>query len=197
MFQSRELREPLNAASVPLKSMILQGINCGFGSADVGTGTLPIAAVDLKRGWHGYHGPKTGTQRQCPLWPETIAELRGSLKQRPCPSDDEYAHLFFLPQRGLPWHRGSSDNPLSKEAAKLLKTLAIKRRRLNFYALRHTFETIAGELGDQIAVSYIMGHAEHPNDMPAVYREQIGDARLVAVTDHVRAWLFPDKIVTG
>jgi hypothetical protein len=37
-----------------------------------------------------------------------------------------------------------------------------------------------------------MGHAEASNDMSAVYNEKsVDDARLRAVTDYVRAWLFP------
>jgi len=61
----------------------------------------------------------------------------------------------------------------------------------NFYALRHTFETIGGEAKDQVAVDYIMGHAR--DDMASVYRERISDERLKAITDHVRQWLFGER----
>lgn len=64
----------------------------------------------------------------------------------------------------------------------------IHREGLNYYALRHTFETVAGETGDQIAVDAIMGHLR--DDMATLYREQISDARLQAVIAHVHAWLF-------
>src|SRR5262249_7169563 len=81
------------------------------------------------------------------------------------------------------------DSPVSKETAKLLKSLGIRgRKRLGFYALRHTFRTIADEAKDQPAADYIMGH-EVPH-MSSVYRETISDARLRAVADHVRSWLF-------
>ena len=72
--------------------------------------------------------------------------------------------------------------------AKLLRKLGLKRPGLNFYALRHTFETIAGESKDQVAVDHVMGHARE--DMASVYRERISDGRLESVADHVRAWLF-------
>jgi integrase len=70
---------------------------------------------------------------------------------------------------------------------KLLDALGINGHR-NFYALRHTFETIGGEAKDQVAVDAIMGHAR--DDMASAYRETISDARLKAVADHVHTWLF-------
>jgi integrase len=60
---------------------------------------------------------------------------------------------------------------------------------LGFYTLRHTFRTIADEAKDQPAADFIMGH--EVAHMSSVYRETISDERLKAVTDHVRAWLFP------
>jgi integrase len=71
---------------------------------------------------------------------------------------------------------------------KLLDAVSINGHR-NFYALRHTFETVGGESKDQVAVDAIMGHAR--DDMASLYRERISDERLKAVTDHIRAWLFP------
>jgi integrase len=70
---------------------------------------------------------------------------------------------------------------------KLLRKLGINGHR-NYYTLRHTFRTVADESKDQPAVDFIMGH-EVPH-MSAVYRETISDARLKAVSEHVRRWLF-------
>src|SRR5207237_6957752 len=95
----------------------------------------------------------------------------------------------FLTVRGHSWHTGTTDNPLSNAVAKLLRSLGINGRKgLNFYTLRHVFRTVADEAKDQPAADFIMGH-EVPH-MSAVYRESISDARLKAVTDHVRTWLF-------
>ena len=70
-----------------------------------------------------------------------------------------------------------------------MKALHINGRKgLGFYTLRHTFRTVADESRDQPAVDFTMGH--EVQSMAAVYRETIGDARLQAVTDHVRGWLF-------
>jgi integrase len=151
---------------------------------------------------------KTGIDRRCPLWPETVEALRKALEVRPKPKGKENAGLVFVTRLGLAWgrtdlswekaHDGSqtlkkvkADNPISREIAKLLRKLGIQRRGVNFYALRHVFETIGGEARDQVAVDHIMGHAD--TSMAGAYRERISDDRLRAVTDHVRAWLFGSK----
>jgi integrase len=190
MFEAADLRRMLDAAGQPLKAMLLLGTNCGFGGADCGT--LPLAALDLERGWVNFPRPKTGIQRRAPLWPETAAAVREALAGRPTPKDPADADLVFITKYGGRWFKGTPDNPISKEMAKLLKKAGIHRKGLNFYALRHTFETIGGEARDQVAVDHIMGHAR--DDMASVYRERISDERLKAVTDHVRAWLFGDEV---
>jgi integrase len=172
-------------ANASLRATVLLGINCGFGNADCGT--RPCSALDLDGGWVNYHRPKTGITRRCPLWPETVAALREVLDQRPEPLDPEDAGLVFLTAVGGSWHKDTSDAPLSKEMRKLLDALNVTVNR-NFYALRHTFETIGGEAKDQVAVDHIMGHTR--DDMAGVYRERISDARLKAASDHVRNWVF-------
>jgi integrase len=185
MFEAEELRRILAAVGTPLKAMILLGVNCGFGNADCGT--LPLAALDLDGGWVNYYRPKTGINRRCPLWPETVQAIREALANRPRPKKTEHAALAFLTQRGGSWHKEVDDNPISKEMRKLLNALEMGGSR-NFYALRHTFETVGGEAKDQVAVDHIIGHARE--DMASVYRERISDDRLRSVADYVRAWLF-------
>ena len=73
----------------------------------------------------------------------------------------------------------------------LLDQTQLHRHGIGFYALRHTFETIAGGTADQVAVDCIMGHADHT--MADHYRERIDDDRLIAVVDHMRLWLWPAK----
>jgi integrase len=80
---------------------------------------------------------------------------------------------------------------LSNRFRNLLDSLDINGGKRNFYALRHTFQTISGESKDPDAVSAIMGHVD--SSMAGVYRERISDERLKAVTDTVRNWLWPEK----
>src|SRR5262249_45484583 len=101
-----------------------------------------------------------------------------------------HADLVFVTKYGQPWAKLSTDNTLAKEVGKLLRGLGINGKEgLGFYTLRHTFRTVGDEAKDQPAIDYVMGH-EIPH-MSTVYRETISDVRLKAVTDYVRAWLYP------
>jgi integrase len=193
LFAAEEIRRLIGAAGTPMKAMLLLGINAGFGNADCGR--LPLSALDLDRGWVDYPRPKTGIARRAPLWPETVEAIREALAGRPVPKNEEHAGLVFVTQRGLAWAKETNDCPVAKETAKLLRRLGLTGRKgLGFSTLRHTFRTVAVEAKDQPAADYIMGH-EVPH-MSVVDRETISDARLRAVADHVRAWLFggPGKV---
>jgi len=198
MFEAEELRNMLKASEGQLKAMILLGINCGFGNHDCAT--LPRSALNLDSGWVRFPRPKTGIDRRVPLWAETVDAVREAMKVRPQPKDEEEEGLVFVTKYGHRWVRTSLStktegklvacDSIAQEVRKLMKQLGISVGR-NFYALRHTFETIGGDSRDQVAVDHIMGHAR--DDMASVYRERISDDRLVAVTDHVRKWLFGDS----
>lgn len=164
--------------------MILLGINCGFGNSDLGN--MPLTAIDFDLGWVNYPRPKTGVERRCPLWGETIEYLRAALEVRPKPKPAA-DHLFFVTNRGNSFAKDGYENPISSAFRHLLKQQDLYRPGANFYALRHTFETVAGGSKDQVAVNYLMGHVD--NSMSAVYRESIDDDRLIAVAQHVRTWL--------
>jgi integrase len=185
MFEAEEIRRMLGAAGVQLKAMILLGINCGFGNGDCGG--LRLHHLDLAGGWVNYPRPKTGIQRRCALWPETVAAIRDALAKRPAPKEGTATDLVFVTQKGHAWAKETAENPVSKETRKLLDAIGVNGAR-NFYALRHTFETIGGEARDQVAVNHIMGHSD--GSMAATYRERISDERLRAVAEHVRQWLF-------
>jgi integrase len=189
-FEAAELRTIIDAADQPLKAMIFLGINCGFGNHDCGK--LPQRALDLKTGWIRFPRPKTGNRRRCPLWPETVAAIKEAIDQRPSPKDPDNSELVFITKYGHAWAKQTQDGPVSKETTKLLKKLELHRPGLGFYALRRTFETIAGETRDQVAVDFIMGHVDE--SMAERYRERISDERLRVVVNVVRRWLFPKKL---
>lgn len=179
LYSASDILTIIDECGTTLRAMVYLGINCGFGPGDCAK--LPIFAVDLDSGWIDFPRPKTEVERLCPLWPETIQSLRLFLcfRQRLAPSTDR----FFVDHRGKPW---TNDN-----AAVSRYFTAVRRRVLRdggFYWLRHTFETVAGESKDQVAVNAIMGHVDQT--MAAVYREEISQERLRAVTEVVREWLL-------
>jgi integrase len=196
LFTADEVRQLRDAAGPQLKAMILLGINCGFGNTDCAE--LPEKALDLEGGWVDYPRPKTGIPRRCPLWPETVVALRDALARRKEAKHEEDAGLVFITKYGARWVKSINDekgvatgidDSISKETAKLLHKLKINGRKgLGFYTLRHTFRTVADAVKDQPATDFIMGH-EVPH-MSSLYRERIGDDRLRAAADHVRAWLL-------
>src|SRR5262245_28270110 len=103
MFEADEIRRMLDAAGPAMRAMILLGINCAFGPTDCAR--LPRQAVDLDAGVVDYPRPKTGINRRCFLWPETIAALKEVLAQRPAPKDPAAAGLVFLTRFGSGWCR--------------------------------------------------------------------------------------------
>ena len=193
MFQADELRKIIEGAGVQLRAMIYLGINCGLGNNDCAV--LPMKALDLKGGWLNFGRPKTGIHRRCPFWPETVVAIRAALEARPTPKDPAHRDRVFITKYGATWEpKAIVDSPVSHETTKLLQELKLHRPGLSFYALRHTFQTIGEKSRDKDAVRAIMGHTEAANDMSAVYNEEpVEDSRLRAVTDFVRAWLFPPQ----
>lgn len=189
-MEADECRRLIEAASTQLKAMILLGLNCGYGNHDCAT--LPLAALDLDKGWIDFPRPKTGIARRCPLWAETVQALRDVISERPTPRDDADNELVFLNSRGRRWLRdtkNSRTDSISVHFANLLDDVDLHREGVGFYTLRHVHRTIADGARDPIACDLIMGHADPT--MGGHYRERIDDARLMAVAEHVRDWLWP------
>lgn len=188
-YSADDITRMLTTAPLQLKAMILLAINCGFGNSDCGT--LPIRAVNLRTKWIDYPRPKTGAERRCPLWPETIEAIKAVIVKRKEPTDEAFKDLLFITKQGGSYSKQNIDSPISKEFTKVLKALNLQQTGRGFYSLRHTFRTIADETRDQPACDHIMGHtSEHISNH---YRELIGDERLIAVSEYVRTWLFGAK----
>lgn len=199
LFTAEELRFLIANLPPALSTMTLLAANTGFGNHDCGR--LPFSALDLTTGWVDFPRPKTSRPRRAPLWPETIEALHKWLRVRPRPARPEYAELVFLTSRGCPWvrmvHNPAKPGPdkhtwidsICDQFGKRLATLGMKRPRVNFYTIRHVFETIAGESRDQVAVDFLMGH-KTPG-MGSAYREAVSDERLREVVEVVRRWLNP------
>lgn len=199
MFEPKEIKRLLAAAGPQMKAMILLGLNCGLGNTDVAA--LPRSAIDLKKGVLDFPRPKTGVKRRSILWKETVAALRVVEQHRPTAKAPEDDGLVFVTKYGRPWVKVEPPRGASARAAvvkdavvlefgKLMRATKTHEPGRGFYALRHTFRTVADEVGDRPAVDLIMGH-ENGQDIASHYVERIGDGRLKKVTEQVRAWLAP------
>lgn len=186
MFEAAELRTLLDAATPELKAMMLLALNAGFGNNDCSM--LPITAVNLETGWISFPRPKTGVDRRCPLWPETVAALEEVLIRRKKPKDPMHQGSFFVTYKFGTYARDLGGGAVSKEFNRLCKSVGSAKVGRGFYTLRHVHRTIADGSRDQPACDAIMGHVRE--DMASKYRERIDDARLKSVVDQVRSWLF-------
>lgn len=184
-FSAKECWQLLGVANTPMRAFILLGLNTAYGTADIGR--LRIDQIDFDNQWLGEVRGKTGMARGAWLWTETIEAIQEAIDAKPWTGNEHLDSLAFLTKRRQPWFvDGSTNRPLQLAFGKLKAQAGIDRKGVGHYSLRHTFETIAGDLKDQPAVDYVMGH--HDPSMAAVYREGIDPERIKAVCQHVREW---------
>lgn len=194
-FSAEEINCLLIHAPVPMRAMILLGVNCGLGNEDCSL--LTQDRLDLENGWHMLPRQKTEVQRRCPLWPETIAAVNLALAERPGTKDEKLQNRVFLTRQGNTWVQHGSKGRCGDRVTRVFlltkRKCGINRAGVGFYGLRRTHETVGDAAKDPVAMQYLMGHAPKSDDMAARYRQGIEDDRLVAVTDHIRSWLFGFK----
>ncbi len=199
MFEPEEIKTLLANAGVQMGAMILLGLNAGLGNTDLAS--LPRSAINLKKGVLDFPRPKTGIPRRAPLWAETVTAVKQALAARPEPKEPGTEDLIFVTRYGRAWVRTKAPGARSKgkapsiavdsiglEFGKLAKATGLAQPGRSFYAMRHTFRTIADEVQDRPAIDMIMGHQDG-NDIATAYIERISDERLRKVTDHVMTWL--------
>lgn len=194
LWRPEEIRALLAGSRPALRAFIFLGINCGFGQTDCSG--FNRAVFDLTIHW--MPRGKTGIDRRCPFWPETISAICNY--QRPEPKLGMESR-FFVTDRGAAWvsetitldeggaiEKVAYKDNISQELKKLCVALGIKYRP--FYTFRHTFRSVADQVPDTTAINCIMGHAA--GGMREVYTQLMGDGmrRLKTITDHIHAWLF-------
>jgi integrase len=185
LFTATEIHQLIDKADFQLKAMILLGINCAYGNADVGR--LEVPMIDFDRKWLEGLREKTAIERAAWLWPETIKAVNVAIENKYNNVPKSLADHVFVTKRRQCWHKEESNSsPLSAAFKKLTDKTGIYQKGVGFYALRHTFETVAGNARDQIAVNYVMGHCD--DSMAEVYREGIDDKRIIDVCKFVRKW---------
>lgn len=192
-FKADEVRQLLDHAAGPIRTFILLGINCGYGQSDCSALSAASVTRAVADGVLTFDRPKTGIERETTLWPETIEALKATANT---------SGPAFLTERGNRWVRSkvhrdddgqivkiTNMDAIGQQFGKVLAATGIDRR--GFYSLRHTFRTVADDIGDLHATARIMGH-EIPG-MAKFYIAHISEDRLRRVTDHVRTWVFENN----
>jgi len=183
-FDADEIKTLIAGSKPSIKAMIFLGVNCGLGNGDCAA--LELKHLDLKKGWLNFPRPKTGVDRRAKLWPETVKACQGWIQVRPAVTSP----LLFVTRQGNPFSDpDSADCAIAKEFKKISDDQGVHIPGRGFYGLRRTCETIGGGCKDQVAVNYVMGHVDE--SMAGVYRQEIADDRLEAVSNTIRDWLFP------
>jgi integrase len=185
VFNVDELATIYKAANPQMRCFILLAMNGGLGPSDLGQ----LEAKHIQAGWVRFPRPKTQVDREFPLWAETLKAIESA---RQTQYDSQ---LVFVTKYGQSWYKDAADSPITKEFVKLLKECGLHEKQRGFYALRHTFRTVADGCRDQVAINHVMGHSD--SSMGANYREWIEPERLQAVVDHVHTWLSPMLNVKG
>lgn len=187
-FTAAEVRALLDHATKNMRAMILLGIQAGFGNKDCAD--LTVSAINLQKGWIDYPREKVAAHRRVPLMPDTVAALRDVIESR-----KHHGDLVFVGSRGADYRVENGGYRVAQEFSRAAKAAGISGR--GFYCCRRTFQTVAEESGDLVAVMAIMGHIPSENDMSARYRQRVSDERLRCVVNVVHDWVWPRPSVIG
>lgn len=209
ILTGEEIDRLLDRSQPAFKAMILLGLNCALGPADLGR--LQWHMVDLERGTICFPRPKTGVMRLGYLWKKTRLALRRvrTLKHNKtalakCREDA----LVFITRKKLPYYRELEvhkfievdgqkvkklvgvrvDNAVSRTFRRMVRELQLEG--VTFYRLRHTFKTLGKKARDREALDLMMGHKD--TSTGRIYdHEEIDWRRIRRVAQTVRIQLWP------
>lgn len=189
--------DKLVAEATPLfKAIILLGVNCGLGPADIGR--LRWRHIDVDTGMLKFPRGKTGTRRVGYLWKRTRAALArvATLKHnRQALEQKGQEALVFITRKGLPIYREQLvggklhiDNAISITVGRLARRLGMAG--VTHYRFRHTFKTVGKRAKDADALNLMMGHKDSTTGK--VYdHEDIHFSRIKRVAVKVKKGLWP------
>jgi integrase len=191
-----EITRLLGRAQPNFQAMILLGVNCGLGPADLGR--LRWSHLNLETGELNMPRGKTGTDRKGYMWKSTrkalarVAKLRHAAKAI---EKEGQAALVFITRKGLPVYREVEVKGRIVVSSAISITFGRMARELKldgvtFYRLRHTMKTLGKKAKDRDALNLMMGHAERSTG--EVYdHEDISLARIRRVARRVYRGLWP------
>lgn len=201
ILTGEEIDQLLKGAQPNLKALILLGVNCGLGPADLGR--MKWHHIDLENGVLNYPRGKTGTPRIGFLWKRTRKALE---RVRTLKYTKEAIEKLgnnasvFLTKKRQPYYREVEriiDNKLiAVYAVNAVTTTfarhakALKLNGVSFYRLRHTMKTLGKKARDADALNLMMGHK--CNTVATVYdHEEIEFSRIRRVAIVIKRQLWP------
>jgi integrase len=175
IFSPEEIHLLIKNASGYMKPAIWLAINCGFGNTDV----CNLQWSNIEGEWVEMVRAKTYVSRAGYLWPETIDALDTWRREGPV------SKWVVCGRKGHKFGGENGSTPIAHLFADLANECGVTGR--GFYAIRHTYRTIADGCKDQPAVMLTMGHAD--SSISNEYRHGIEESRLIAVANYVGGWL--------
>ena len=162
IFTSKQISKLLQHANDKMKTMILLGLNCGFGCTDCSE--LQWRHLDLTQGRVNFPRSKTGAKRNLILWEETVEAIKALPKTNERVFNTNTGNRYVRVVRKK-YKDGTSKllnyDSLGREFSRLLKKACIKTEKgVGFYTLRRTAATLAARSGDPFAVQQLLGHAD-------------------------------------
>lgn len=204
-----EVDRLLKRSQPAFRAMILLGVNCGLGPADVAR--LRWDMIDLQRRRLVFPRPKTGVMRVGYLWKKTrdaLHRVRKLKHNRLALAEHGESSLVFITRKGLPYYREkevyehvhvdgryvrklvgiATDNAIGRTFGRIVRD--VKLEGISFYRLRHTFRTFAKRARDREAVDLMMGHKD--TSMGKAYdHEDVSWSRVKRVAKVVHGRLWP------
>ena len=196
-----ELDKLVEVARPQFKAIVLLGVNCGLGPADVGR--LRWRHINMDTGELNMPRGKTGTERRGYLWKRTRECLRRvqTLKHNRIALEREgQESLVFVSRNGgRPMYReqeiiedGVSVGVKVDQAISITFRKLVQKAELvgvTYYRLRHSFKTLGKKAKDRDALNLMMGHRDRTTG--EVYdHEEIEFPRIkrVAVVVYRKLW---------
>ncbi|NJL32376.1 MAG: hypothetical protein HC898_12600 [Phycisphaerales bacterium] len=92
VYSPEDIRAMLGAASIPMRAMVLLGINAALGATDISL----MLDSHIQGEFLVFPRHKTGIARRCWLWPETLEAIRRAREVRHEPQDPKHQHHVFI-----------------------------------------------------------------------------------------------------
>lgn len=190
VYEAWEIRRLIDHASLRMKAWLWVGINAAYGPTDLSSLPAPTARQAAETALLTFPRPKTAIKRQAFLWPETRDAIAETVNEGEGPAWTTMRGMALVRNKvhkdaeGQVARVTAIDN-VSKDFAKLTARAGVEN--LGFYALRHTFDTIADRARDPHAQLRCMGH--NLPGMSHVYVARIDWDRIERVCNTVKEWL--------